>query len=483
MKASLKIKDLPLFVWIKLAIVSVIFILWVIWIGNYWLLFIYPLIFDSYTIKIIPWGGWKRTKFAKKHKKVVEWIDALFFALVAVYLINIFLFQNYKIPTSSLEKTLLVGDHLFVSKVSYGPRMPNTPLAFPLVQNIFPIINTKSYFDWPHWDYNRLSGFGNVENNDIVVFNFPAGDTVCLKVTNPDYNNIILNNAFDFIGMMRPTVPAKYATSEWSKNQYLKERGREIVKQKEDLFGEVIYRPVDRRDNYVKRCIATPGDVLEIKHNQVFINGEKADDPKNLQHIYQIITDGTILNDRFFEKLEVSNDDKRSGSMPPYYSLPLTEKQLQQLKSYSFIKNIVIQESPNDSTGNSVFPYSADYPWSRDNFGPLEMPKQGKTIELNIKNLVLYDRIITAYENNTLTVKGDEIFINGEKADSYTFKMNYYFMLGDNRHKSADSRYWGFVPEDHIVGRPIVVWLSLNKDKSLLKSIRWNRFFKIVDKK
>ena len=482
MKTSVKIKDIPQFAWIKLAIVSIIFILWVLWVGNYWLLLIYPIVFDSYTFKLISWGSWKKTPFAKKHKKVVEWVDALFFALIAVYLINIFLFQNYKIPTSSLEKTLLVGDHLFVSKVSFGPRMPNTPLAFPLVQNIFPVINSKSYFDWPHWDYKRLAGFGDVVRNDIVVFNFPAGDTVCLKVTNPDYNNIILNNAFDFAGMRHPEVPAKYATSEWSKNEYLKEKGREIVKQKEDMFGEVIYRPVDRRDNYVKRCIAIPGDVLEIRHNQVYINGEKGDDPENLQHIYQIVTDGTMLNDRFFEKLGVSNDDKRSGSMPPYYSLPLTKKQLKKLKSYNFVKSVEIQETPVDSTGRSVFPYSADYPWSRDNFGPLKMPKRGETIELNIKNLVLYDRIITAYENNKLTVKGDDIFINGEKANTYTFKMDYYFMLGDNRHKSADSRYWGFVPEDHVVGKPIVVWLSLDKDKSLLKSIRWSRFFKVVDR-
>ena len=482
MKATQSLKEVSKASWIKLSIVSILFFLWVLWIGNALLLLIYPFIFDSYTFKYIKWGAWKHTEFAEKHKKVVEWVDALFFALVAVYLINLFLFQNYKIPTSSLEKTLLVGDHLFVSKVSYGPRMPNTPLAFPLVQNTFPITNTKSYFDWPHWGYHRLAGFGDVQRNDIVVFNFPAGDTVCLKVTNPDYHNIILNNAFGFVGQMKPEVPAKYATSEWAKNKYLEKKGREIVKSREDLFGEVIYRPVDRRDNYVKRCIALPGDILEIKHNQVYINGEKGKNPENLQHVYQIMTDGTVLNDRFFEKLEVSNDDKRSGSMPPYYILPLTKQQLNKLKSYNFIKEVVIQDIPADSTGQSVFPYSADYPWSRDNFGPLKMPKAGETIDLNIKNLVLYDRIITAYEGNKLEVKGSDIYINGKKTNTYTFQMNYYFMLGDNRHKSADSRYWGFVPEDHIVGKPLIVWLSLDKDKSLLQSIRWSRFFKVVDR-
>ena len=482
MKASQKLKDISKATWIKLSIISILFFLWVIWVGNFWLLLIYPFIFDSYTTKLIKWGAWKHTQFAQKHKKLTEWADAIFFALVAVYLINIFLFQNYKIPTSSLEKTLLVGDHLFVSKVSYGPRMPNTPLAFPLVQNTFPILNIKSYLDWPHWGYHRLAGFGDVQRNDIVVFNFPAGDTVCLKVTNPDYHNIILNNAFDFIGMMRPKVPARYATSEWEKNQYLMEKGREIVKSRPDIFGEIVYRPVDRRDNYVKRCIATPGDVLEIKHNQVYINGKKGKNPENIQFVYQIITDGTVLNERFFDKLGISEDDRRSGSMPPYYSLPLTKEKAQKIKSYRFIKSIEVQDIPADSSGNSVFPYSADYPWSRDNFGPLKMPEKGETVDVNIKNLVLYDRIITAYEGNKLEVKDNDIYINGKKTDKYTFKMNYYFMLGDNRHKSADSRYWGFVPEDHVVGRPIVVWLSLDKDKSFPANIRWSRFFKVVDR-
>jgi signal peptidase I len=281
---------------------------------------------------------------------------------------------------------------------------------------------------------------------------------------------------------MRPKVPAKYASSEWAKNQYIMEKGRQIVRSHEDIFGEIVYRPVDRRDNYVKRCVALPGDVLEIKDNQVYINGKKGKNPKGLQYVYQIKTDGTVLNDRFFERLGISNDDKLSGSMPPYYMLPLTQDQLKQIKTYSFIKEIIVQDFPADSTGHSVFPYSADYPWSRDNFGPLKMPKKGETIDLNIKNLVIYDRIITAYEGNKLEVKGDDIYINGKNTNTYTFKMNYYFMLGDNRHKSADSRYWGFVPEDHVVGKPLIVWLSLDKDKSFLQSIRWNRFFKVVDR-
>jgi signal peptidase I len=467
--------------WIRFGISAVIFILWVVWIGNYWIFLGFPLLFDVYITKWIPWDFWKKRKDGKKPSAFVEWTDALLFALVAVYLINIFLFQNYKIPTSSLEKSLLVGDHLFVSKVSYGPRMPNTPIAFPLVQNTFPIINTKSYTSWPHWDYKRLAGFGQVKRDDIVVFNFPAGDTVCVKMTNPDFHNIILKDAFDHSGMRRPMPPQDQTTSAWHRNQYIKAKGRQLVKDNEAYFGEIIYRPVDRRDNYVKRCVAIPGDVFEIRNNQIYINGEKADNPENLQHNYWIQTDGKDLSDRFFKNLNISKED-RHMVRPSLYVLPLTEEQKSKLDTYHFIKGVSIHNEAPDSSGMQVFPYSPDYPWSRDNFGPLKMPKKGETVELNLKNLVLYDRIITAYECNTLEVKGETIYINNQEATSYTFQMDYYFMLGDNRHKSADSRYWGFVPEDHIVGKPILVWLSLDKDESLLKSIRWNRFFKLVHK-
>ncbi|TAJ11889.1 signal peptidase I [Marinilabiliaceae bacterium JC017] len=471
-------QQVPLARWIKLAIASVIYFLWLVWIGNYWLLLGLPLIFDAYITKKIPWDFWKKRKDGKKPSTVIEWIDALIFALIAVYLINIFLFQNYKIPTSSLEKSLLVGDHLFVSKVSYGPRMPNTPIAFPLVQNTFPVTNTQSYTNWPHWDYKRLKGFGHVKRNDIVVFNFPAGDTVPFRYTNPDFHNTIFREGINTVASNPALLKNTTFTCPWERNQFFKNLGRKVVYDNPDFYGEVLYRPVDRRDNYVKRCVATPGDQLEIRHNQIYINGEKVENPKGLQHVYDVITDGTILNSRFFENMEISGDDRRDAGMAPHYLLPLTEDKAKEIKNYPIIKSITIRDEQADSSGFRVFPYSPDYPWSRDNFGPLTMPKKGETVELTMKNLVLYDRIISAYEGNKLEVKNHQIFINGNPASSYTFKMDYYFMLGDNRHKSADSRYWGFVPEDHIVGKPILVWLSLDKDKSL--GIRWNRFFKLV---
>lgn len=473
-------RNLPYFKWIKLAIASIIFILWVIWLGNYWFLLGYPLLFDHYVTKKIPWGFWKKRKDGKKPNAIVEWIDAIVFALVAVYLINIFLFQNYKIPTPSLEKSLLVGDHLFVSKVSYGPRMPNTPLAFPLVQNTFSSeTNIKSYSDWPQWSYKRLKGISNVKHNDIVVFNFPAGDTVPFNANNPDYYNQMMIYGFGEASQNPKLLPQKPFGSDWERNNYFKAIGRKYIHAHPEHFGQVVYRPVDRRDNYVKRCIALPGDVFEVKSNQVYINGKAVENPEGLQHNYIVETDGTALNDRFFERLGISKADRGGRSGNNYY-LPLTKAMVEKCKQMGFIKSITIDEEIPDNSGLRVFPYSKDYNWSRDNFGPLKMPQKGETVDINVTNLPIYERIITAYEGNTLKYKDGKIFINGKETAQYTFKMDYYFMLGDNRHNSLDSRSWGFVPEDHIVGKPILVWLSLDKDKSFPANIRWDRFFKIV---
>ncbi len=464
---------------IRFAIATIVYILTVIWIKNYWLLLGLPVIFDIYISKKVPWDFFKKTKEGKKPSAWIEWADALIFALVAVYIINIFLFQNYKIPTSSLEKSMLVGDHLFVSKVSYGPRMPITPISFPLVQNTFPVINTKSYTNWPVWDYKRLKGFGSIKHNDIVVFNFPTGDTVPVFYTNPDYYNTIRAYGLNELRSNPALASTVNNKSEYELRQFVNHLGRKIVYNNPDEFGEVVYRPVDRRDNYVKRCLALPGDTFEIRSNQVYINGKIAQNPKNIQHNYRVVTDGTLFNQRTFEKLGISNEDAGMAGNGPEYELPLTSESLEIIKSMPVVKIVRIKEDKPDSSAQ-VFPYSKYYPWSRDNYGPLWIPKKGTTVELTIQNLLLYERIITSYEGNKLEVKGDRIHINGNPVSSYTFKMDYYFMIGDNRHKSADARYWGFVPEDHIVGRPVLVWLSLNKDKNFPANIRWGRFFKFV---
>ena len=457
--------------WIKFAIVFSLYLLFVIWYGNYWLLIGSLLIFDIYISKVIPWDAWKESKNPFL-RKVAEWIDAIVFALIAVYFINIFIFQNYKIPTSSLEKTLLVGDYLFVSKVSYGPRVPNTPLAFPLTHHTLPITNTRSYSEWPHWDYKRLRGLGDVKRNDIVVFNFPAGDTVALKKQDSDYY------------------------------MWVEANGWEHVNTDTRLFGEVVYRPVDRRENYVKRCIGMPGDSLQIIDNQVYIDGVLLPNPKKAQFNYFVETTGNHWGNKQFRKLDVSKDDQRSvnkepnsvnilnflgirrnemGNFNPVYRIPLTQEALDFLESSNWANSIQIE---SDIFGGATYPYSYDTGWTRDNFGPLWIPKKGETIVLNKENIALYQRCIVNYEGNTLRQDGSKFYINGVPANSYTFKFDYYFMMGDNRHNSLDSRSWGFVPEDHVVGKPLLVWMSIDKDRGWLDGrIRWNRLFTTVSSK
>ena len=275
--------------WIKCAIWSLIYVLFIAWVGNYWWLLLLPFIVDIFVTRFIPWDFWKKTK-NKVLYTIFSWIDAIVFALVAVYFINLYLFQNYQIPTSSLEKSLLVGDFLFVSKASYGPRIPNTPFSFPLVQHTFPEImgGGKSYIEKPQWKYRRLKGWDSVTKGDIVVFNFPAGDTVATKMQNPDYYTLCY---------------------------YL---GREYVHQRSDIFSDIVWRPVDRRENYVKRCVATPGDTLQIRNNVIYINGKIEDNHDGVQYNYYVQTNGSMITESMFEKLHVSKEDQRMvGSSNP----------------------------------------------------------------------------------------------------------------------------------------------------------------------
>ena len=457
--------------YIKFAIAAVLYGLFILWMQNGWLVLGYILLIDIYLTKYIPWGFWKKTKNPTL-KSIFDWVDDIIFALVAVYFINLFVFQNYQIPSSSLEKSLLVGDYLFVSKVSYGPRVPNTPLSFPLVQNTLPILNCKSYLDWPSWGYKRVAGLGKIQRNDIVVFNFPAGDTIALLQQNPDYYTLV--------------------------QMY----GREAVRMNKQTFGDIIYRPVDKRENYVKRCVGLPGDSLSVRNNQVYINGKAAQNPKNMQLNYFVETE-TPLTETMFHNWGVSRDDympygqpctvsdpetlsflgfqpNTNGTYNLVYRFPMTEAMVAQVKKLPSVKKVIVE--PEVFGGTMYYPVDYDNGWTRDNYGPIWIPKRGATIELTPENLALYRRCIKNYENNELEEKDGAVYINGEKASTYTFKYDYFWMMGDNRHNSADSRSWGFVPEDHIVGKPIMIWLSLDKDRSLFDGgIRWNRLFRWVD--
>jgi signal peptidase I len=379
---------------------------------------------------------------------VVEWIDAIIFAVIAATFIRMFFIEAYTIPTSSMEKSLLVGDYLFVSKTAYGPKTPNTPLSFPFVHNTMPLTKgTKSYVEWIKRPYHRMAGFGKIKNDDVVVFHFPEGDTVAMNIQAASYHQLVRNH------------------------------GRERVWSDKRNFGEIIYRPVDKRENYIKRCVGIPGDEIKMERGQLFVNGKPQQKLPGMQHNFRVTTNGTAINPKALDKLKIAQADRNVFSSEQY-EFPLTEENAGKLKEFA---NVVSVEKISREPGvwePDIFPSHQNFQWNVDNFGPIHIPAKGQTVQLTIDNLPIYKRIIGVYEGNQLEVNGSEIKINGEVANSYTFKMDYYWMMGDNRHNSADSRYWGFVPEDHVVGKAKFIWLSMDKDRSFPAKIRIGRMFR-----
>ncbi len=368
--------------WTRFTFWALLYIAWVIWLENYWFLLGLGVIFDIFITRKVRWNFWKkRYKEGEKHSAANDWLDAIIFAVIVVTLINTFWFQAFKIPSSSMERTLYTGDHLFVSKLTYGPKLPQTPLTLPFTHNV--AFGKESYSKLVKCDYRRLKGRRSVQRGDVVVFGFPNGDTVLRKSPAEDY--YALCRFYD-----KRTVISK--------------------------LGPVIARPADKVDHYVKRCVAVAGDTLEVRKGLAWVNGVKE---------------------------------------PSYPGLQLSAH---------------LEETQRDY--REIFPFSADYSWSRDEFGPVWIPKKGATVRLDARNLPLYERIIRVYEHSSV----EDALAAGE----YTFRQDYYFMMGDNRHNSLDSRYWGFVPEDHIVGTPAIIWLSTDAEESFPRSIRWNRFLKLV---
>jgi len=372
------------------------------------------------------WGFDKETQyigpsashaFKEKHQKLLkksstrEWTEAILFAVVAATLIRTLFIEAYVIPSGSMESTLLVGDYLFVSKINYGPRTPITPLSFPFAQHTMPIIGTKSYSDLIKLPYYRLPGLSDVKRGDVVVFNYPV------EADSP------------------------------------------------------FYRPVDKRENFIKRCQGEPGDTVSISNAQVYVNGKARPNPPQGEPSFEVQTDGSEINPQILNDLHIFIIKQNSGSD---YEMIMTRQSAAALKGYSNIKSVKEHFEGKGVRDPAVYPKNdPHFKWNQDNYGPVIVPKKGWTIKLDSLTFPIYRRPIEVYEGNKVEVQGNDILINGKKADSYTFKMNYYWMMGDNRHNSEDSRFWGFVPEDHIVGKALFIWMGTDSSATFFNTIRW----------
>ncbi|WP_316820573.1 signal peptidase I [Pedobacter gandavensis] len=382
----------------------------------------------------------------RKKTKTREWFDAIIFAVLAATLIRVFFIEAYTIPSGSMEKSLLIGDFLFVSKVNYGARIPMTPVAFPFAHHTMPITGTKAYWDGVEWKYRRLPGLSEIKRNDVVVFNLPVGDTVALENQEPSYYNLVRQFGWKSVN-----------------SQYT-----------------VTSRPVDKRENIIKRCIGISGDVVSMKNGILSVNG-KVEPLKNTgQMPYKIQLKIADINFEVFKELGFTVNEMEQVD-PFTYVANATSEMIDKLKTFDFIKSVALNVKPETVNDADLFPLDSNRKWNVDNFGPIKIPAAGWTVQLDSNTMPLYYRAIRTYEGNKVEKRGNAWYINDKPVNTYTFKMNYYWMMGDNRHNSIDSRYWGFVPEDHVVGKALLIWMSWDKEGSFFHKIRWNRLLKGIN--
>lgn len=445
------------------------------------------------------------SKFKIEPSKLIKnWIDPIMFAVIAASIIRGYFIEAFTIPTSSLEKSLMVGDFLFVNKFAYGPKIPQTPLSFPFAHHTLPLSETKrSYLEWIKLPYFRLPGFGSVKNNQIVVFNYPDGDTVALKQQNASYYQLVRDRAEELRIYDNNSKPnAAYLSEAWS-----------FINGPQKPYGDIGARPVDKRDHYVKRCVAIAGDNFEVRDGNIFIDGKMQAMPERAQHRYIVRTNGSIFGENSVTKenthalsnfqllddldIYVSEAGKIEGAPSrdtTYYDLNMPADVVEKVKQIPGVYSVSLKVEPKNYYDYRVFPHHPAYAWNNDNFGPLLIPKAGLTVPIDTHNVYLYMKVMNTYDDgiHQVTIKDGKVYYDGSPINSYTFKQDYYFMMGDNRHNSADSRSWGLVPYDHVVGSPFFVWFSMKyaennpiSGKSVIGSLfknskegkfRWDRF-------
>jgi signal peptidase I len=429
-----------------LIISGLIWTLLVVWTNTWPLLLLNLLIYDAWISKLIPWkklASW----IPQPVRTFLEWTGYVLIALLISVLTKVLFVEAYKIPTPSMEGSLLSGDYIFVSKLAYGPKLPNTPISWPFVANQLHS-GKKTYSDKIQLRYKRLLGISKVKRNDVIVFSFPEGDSMIVQYPAQNYYSLV--------------------------RQY----GRPYIHEHFDM----ITHPVDRRENYIKRCIALPGDTISIRQGKTFVNSELIDFHKLYKFKYYLRTHGEKLPDEILDSLKILKNEITYNPANSLHVIFMTMEQASQIHAFPEVRSVQRFTEPILSFHNpEIYPHHHSFNWTNDLFGPVVVPKKGMTISLTPENIALYGRAIRVYENNTLSYQNHNYYLNHIETDNYTFQMDYYFVLGDNRHKSADSRHWGFVPEDHLLGKAVAIWYSSDPQKSFVEGLRKERIFKRIN--